>query len=96
MRRTYPLTLSPGVYGPSAGPDYGTRRKIEKQVAKSAHEHIIVYADAARTIQTWQWVKREPDKPNCCREHWSKRRGVSLAVALGTKACALDFTAVSQ
>ena len=26
-------------------PGYATRRKIEKRVAKSIHEHLIVYAD---------------------------------------------------
>jgi hypothetical protein len=41
-------------------PDYATRRKIERQVSKSVHEHLIVYLDQDRTTQTWQWVKREP------------------------------------
>ena len=27
-------------------PDYATRRKIQKQVAKSAHENLIIYTDA--------------------------------------------------
>ena len=30
-------------------PDYAIRRKIEKQAAKSVHEHIIIYADSAKT-----------------------------------------------
>ncbi len=50
-------------------PDYATRRKIQKQVAKSAHEHFIIYTDADKTIQIWQWVKREQGKPDACREH---------------------------
>lgn len=50
-------------------PDYGIRRKIEHQVAKTAHEHLIIFTDAARTTQIWQWVKREPGKPAACREH---------------------------
>jgi len=50
-------------------PDYPTRRKIERQVAKSVHEHLIVYTDKTRTIQVWQWVKREAGKPVQCREH---------------------------
>jgi hypothetical protein len=49
-------------------PDYATRRKIETQVAKSIHEHIIVYADRNNTAQVWQWVRREPGKPSACRE----------------------------
>jgi len=50
-------------------PDNALRRKIEKQVAKSLHEHIIIYSDSAKTTQIWQWVKREPGKPVACREH---------------------------
>ena len=50
-------------------PDYPHRRKIEQQVAKSAHEHLIVFTDAGNETQVWQWVKREPGKPAACREH---------------------------
>ena len=50
-------------------PDYATRRKIQKQVAKSAHEHFIIYTDTDKTTQIWQWVKREQGKPDACREH---------------------------
>ena len=50
-------------------PDYATRRKIQKQVAKSVHEHFIIYTDAEKTIDIYQWVKREQGKPDACREH---------------------------
>ena len=50
-------------------PEYSRRRKIERQVAKSAHEHIIIYPDAGKSMQIWQWVKREAGKPTACREH---------------------------
>jgi len=50
-------------------PDYPTRGKIERQVAKSAHEHIVVFVNQDRTMQTWQWVKREKGKPTARREH---------------------------
>ncbi len=50
-------------------PSYAKRRKIERQVAKSAHEHLIVFTDAANENEIWQWVKREPGKPSACREH---------------------------
>jgi len=49
-------------------PDYATRRKIEREVAKIAHEHLLVYTDPAETMQVWQWVKREPGRPAVCRE----------------------------
>ena len=45
-------------------PDYSTRRKIERAVAKEVREHIIVYATHDRTEQSWQWVKREPGQPD--------------------------------
>ncbi|HUY14928.1 MAG TPA: DNA methyltransferase [Terriglobia bacterium] len=57
---------------PAAGrpiPDYATRRKIETQLTKSAHEHLIIYTDSGRSTQVWQWVKRETGKPTACREH---------------------------
>ena len=44
-------------------PDYQTRRKIQREVAKSVHEHLIIYTDTEKTTQIWQWVKREPGKP---------------------------------
>ena len=50
-------------------PDYKTRRKIEKQVGKSAHEHVIIFVDAAKTTQVWQWVARQPGQPAAYREH---------------------------
>ena len=50
-------------------PDYSARKKIEKQTAKSVHEHIIIYTDEEKTTQIWQWVKRESGKPATCREH---------------------------
>jgi hypothetical protein len=50
-------------------PEYPERRKIEKQVARQAHEHIIIFTDAENSTQIWQWVRREPGKPAACREH---------------------------
>ncbi len=50
-------------------PDHPTRSKIERQVAKSAHEHIIIYTDAAKSIQKWQWVRREIGRPLSRREY---------------------------
>src|SRR3990170_3225747 len=50
-------------------PLYALRHKIESQLAKSVHEHIIIYTDSGRTTQIWQWVKREAGRPTACREH---------------------------
>ena len=49
-------------------PDHAMRGKIERQVARSVHEHLIIYADRSNTAQIWQWVKREPGRPEQCRE----------------------------
>ena len=50
-------------------PDYATRRKIEKQVTKSAYEHLIIFMNADKTSQIWQWVSRQPGHPAAYREH---------------------------
>ena len=73
-------------------PNYATRRKIQREVAKFVHEHLIIYTDAAETTQIWQWVKREPGKPLACREHRYHREqsGESLIQKLETIAFSLD------
>ena len=58
---------APGPDG--AIPAYPVRRKIEAQVVKRAFEHLIIFVDAARTQQIWQWVKRQAGKSAACREH---------------------------
>ena len=72
-------------------PDYATRRKIEKQAAKSAHEHLIIYLDAAKTTQVWQWVKREPGKPAACREHPFHQNQSGEALIQKLQAIAFDL-----
>ena len=47
-------------------PDYPTRQKIERDVAKTVREHLIIYARA--DAQYWQWVKREPGRPDRSRQ----------------------------
>jgi hypothetical protein len=50
-------------------PDHAMRRKIEKQVAKTAYEHLVIFVDKANTTQIWQWVARQPGHPAQYREH---------------------------
>ena len=50
-------------------PGHPTRQKIEKAVAKTVREHVIVYATRDRAAQYWQWVKREPGRPDRSRLH---------------------------
>jgi hypothetical protein len=54
---------------PGGLPDYATRRKLERLVAKSHREHLVIYVDAAGREQVWQWVLREPGRPLASREH---------------------------
>ncbi len=49
-------------------PRYDLRKRIERQVAKSAYEHIIIYVDEERSVQVWQWVLQEPGRPAAYRE----------------------------
>ena len=73
-------------------PDYATRRKIQKQVAQTTYEHFIIYTNADKTTQIWQWVRREPGRPDACREHryenWQS--GESLIQKLQSIAFSLD------
>jgi hypothetical protein len=50
-------------------PVYDVRRKIEKQVTRSAYEHLIIFRDTANSTQIWQWVARQPGQPAAYREH---------------------------
>ncbi len=43
--------------------------KIEKEAAKLVHEHLLIFADAAQTMQTWLWVLRVPGQPVVTRTH---------------------------
>lgn len=49
--------------GDSRIPDYATRRKVDKQVTKLAHEHLTIFVNKGKTEQIWQWVSKEPGKP---------------------------------
>ena len=44
-------------------PSYATRQKIEREVAKAAHEHLIVFAPENHSTLSWLWVKREMGQP---------------------------------
>jgi hypothetical protein len=72
-------------------PDYNLRRKIERQVAKSAHEHFIVFTDAEKTRQTWQWIKREPGKPAAAREHQFDRSQTGEALIQKLKSVVFEL-----
>ena len=50
-------------------PDYATRAKLDKLIAKDHFEHLIIFADQAHGRQVWQWVRRESGKPNAIRAY---------------------------
>jgi len=50
-------------------PTDGSLRKIEREVTRHTYEHIVIYVDAARGNQVWQWVKREQGKRLASRMH---------------------------
>ena len=52
----------------STTPNQNIRRQIERKVADTSYEHLIIFVDAAETEQIWQWVKREPGRPTALRE----------------------------
>lgn len=54
-------------------PKYPQRKRIESEVKKFHREHILIFTDEAHTAQIWQWVRREPGKPQAGREvAWQK------------------------
>ncbi len=65
-RRMVAYTCAPGVDGHI--PPGPTRRAIERQVALTVREHLIVFHDAARVESIWQWVRREAGQPSVPRE----------------------------
>ncbi|EEE01746.1 MULTISPECIES: Eco57I restriction-modification methylase domain-containing protein [Burkholderia cepacia complex] len=53
--------------------------KIEKEAAKLAHEHLLIFADAAETMLTWLWVSRTPGQPTTTRTHtWHRGQNGEL------------------
>lgn len=55
------------------------RQRIEREVARRVHEHLLIFADAAGTERLWQWARREPGGPIVYREH-RQRAGQGDAV----------------
>ena len=73
-------------------PDDQTRRKIDRFVAKSAHQHLIIFSDTGKAQQVWQWVRHEPSKPLVFRQHTfhSNQSGESLIQKLKAISFSLD------
>jgi len=67
-------------------------RRIEREVTRSAYEHVIIYINAASTAQAWQWVKREQGKPTASRfnRYYKGQAGELLAQKLEALAITID------
>ena len=50
-------------------PDSTLGRKIDRELTKLTREHVIIFSDAARSTQVWQWVKCDDGVPRACRRH---------------------------
>jgi Eco57I restriction-modification methylase len=62
-------------------PEGKTRKKIERELTKSVFEHLIIFTDAERTQQIWQWVERISGKPAAVRDHiWRTQQSPELTL----------------
>ena len=61
-------------------PDYPTRQKIQRNVAKTVHEHFIIYANQDESSQYWQWVKRLPGRTDRVYTHSLHRNQAGVAL----------------
>lgn len=52
-------------------PAYQTRLKIDKLITPKFREHLLLFEDAKRQRQLWQWIIKEPGKPDRkCEVNW--------------------------
>ncbi len=80
------------------------RKKLEKAVTPLAAEHLLIFADKAKTRQVWLWTSKLPGKPVRHRElTWEKGRSNELLLQKLTTIAftldeeeALDVTGVVQ
>lgn len=49
-------------------PDMAMRRRIGRELQKTAHEYLIIFHTSDHTHQVWFWPYREPGKPERPRE----------------------------
>ncbi|MDY0142018.1 MAG: Eco57I restriction-modification methylase domain-containing protein [Bacteroidales bacterium] len=60
-------------------PEAQTRKKIHSEIAKLHHEHLIIFIDKDKTIQQWELLVREPNKPVRTVSHkWRKGQAPEL------------------
>ncbi len=77
-------------------PDAALRSRIEKEVAKTVYEHILIFADARQQTQVWQWVKREPGRPTARRETTYHKGQSGEAIVQKLSTIAFDLSEEEQ
>ena len=50
-------------------PDHNTRLKLDRALAQTSFEHLIVFVTADLQRQSWVWVRREPGRPLAVKTH---------------------------
>jgi hypothetical protein len=50
-------------------PDHAARLKLDRKLAETSFEHLIVFVTADRARQSWMWVRREKGQPIVARTH---------------------------
>ena len=80
------------ILGGQPFPTSATCNKIQRQVAKSAHENLIIFTDEAQTRQSWKWAKREQGRLLKSRggDFYKGHSGEALAQRLLHLAVTLD------
>ncbi len=53
---------------PGKLPFYDRRKKIHTEISKLYYENLIIFTDAAHTVQCWQFIDHQPNKPNQFRQ----------------------------
>lgn len=78
--------------GDGAMPAYSDRQKLDRQLAKLAFEHLIIFTDPKKTEQIWQWVSRERGKPAAYREYkfYKGQAGETIVQKLDTIAFSIN------
>ncbi|MGI8997230.1 MAG: Eco57I restriction-modification methylase domain-containing protein [Pyrinomonadaceae bacterium] len=56
-------------------PERSVRMKIERELAKLAAEHLIIFVNGGRTVQMWQWARRELGRPLAVRTETFEQGG---------------------
>lgn len=69
QKRGFGVYICPPPGDDGALANHAMRRRIEEQVRKEVHQHLLIYTDGARSRTVWEWVRREPGRPIATRSY---------------------------